>query len=116
VTEGRYRQDQTGIEFDVPAGFTVLSTSNYPGNTGWLTTLGDAENHIFSAWLTRHKIASARIPAILDREVPAKIKRRTGVDHYEVPPEGIQKTMINEQQAGAAATVQRCPPSPGLRV
>ena len=99
VTDGRYHQDQTGIEWDVPAGFKVLSTTNYPGYNGWLTTLGDSENHIFSAWLARHKIMPNRIPAILDGEVPAKIKRRTGLDHYEVPPESVQKTVINGQQA-----------------
>src|SRR5271166_3343517 len=32
VTGGRYHNDQTGIEFDLPAGFSVLSTSNYFNN------------------------------------------------------------------------------------
>jgi hypothetical protein len=101
VTDGHYHQDQTGIEFDVPAGFTVISTTNYADYNGWLTTLGDANNrHIISAWMAKRRIAPNNIGAVLDKQVPAKITRRKNPEnHYEIPPEGVQQTAINGQQA-----------------
>jgi hypothetical protein len=34
VENGRYHHDQTGLEFDVPPGFSVLGTGDYIDNEG----------------------------------------------------------------------------------
>ncbi len=102
VKNGRYHNDQTGLEFDLPAGFSVRDTENYMNNNGWQATIVDSQrpDARIAVWMAKISLAEKRIPSIVDAQIPAKIARRTIPDHpYQVPADSIQKMSINGRQA-----------------
>jgi hypothetical protein len=103
VENGRYHHDQTGLEFDLPAGFSVSGTANYINNNGWQATIIDSQHSnalVAAVWMAKISLAEKRIPSILDAQIPAKISRRTNPDHpYEISADSIQKISINGHQA-----------------
>ena len=63
VENGRYHNDQTGLEFDLPAGFSVRGTSNYMNNNGWqadLTVSQFPNTTIAAVWMAKVSIPEAR--------------------------------------------------------
>jgi len=100
VQNGRYHHDQTGLEFNLPPGFSVRGTDNYM-NDGWQAILTDSEDHNarVAVWMAKRSFPANAIPKILASQVPAKIRRRKGLTGYEIPAESIQTTSINGQQA-----------------
>ena len=44
VQNGRYHHDQTGLEFTLPAGFSVQATDDYMDD-GWQAILADSDDH-----------------------------------------------------------------------
>jgi hypothetical protein len=101
VQNGRYHHDQTGLEFNVPVGFSVQGTYNYMNNNGWQAILIDSEDHKlnFAVWMAKRSFPANVVPTILAKQVPAKIARRKGLTGYQIPAESIQKMSINGQQA-----------------
>jgi hypothetical protein len=106
VQNGRYHHDPTGLEFNLPPGFSVQETDNYM-NDGWQAILTDSENHNarVAVWMAKRSFPASVVPTILARQVPAKIARRKRLTGYEIPAESIQKTSINGQQ-GVKATAR----------
>ena len=106
VENGRYHNDQTGLEFELPPGLSVRDTANYINNNGWQATITDSQRSdalIAAVWMAKRSFPEKRIPSILDGEIPAKIARRTGPNHaYEIPADSIQKISINGRQAISA--------------
>jgi hypothetical protein len=110
VQNGRYHHDQTGLEFNLPAGFSVQGTYNYM-NDGWQAIVTDSEDHNlnFAVWMAKRSFPANVIPTILARQVPAKIARRKGLTVYQIPAESIQKISINGQQAVKATASYQNP-------
>jgi hypothetical protein len=101
VENGRYHHDQTGLEFDVPPGFSVLGTGDYINNEGWQATLTDSGHSAvaISVWMAKRNTPSKLIPTVLAQEIPHKIARRSvGGQTYEIPGESVQMISINGQQ------------------
>jgi hypothetical protein len=107
VQNGRYHHDQTGLEFNLPARFSLQGTDNYMYD-GWQAILRDSESRSgFAVWMAKRSFPANVVPTILASQVPAKIARRKGFPHYEIPDESIQKISINGRQAiKATATYQ----------
>lgn len=103
VENGRYHNDQTGLEFDLPPGFSVRDTAIYMDNNGWQATLTDSQRSnavIAAVWMNNASLPAQRIPSIVDAQIPAKIARRTSPNYrYEIPADSIQKISINGRQA-----------------
>ncbi len=106
VQNGRYHHDQTGLEFNLPVGFSVQGTDNYM-NDGWQAILIDSEDHNarVAVWMAERSFPANVVPTILASQVPAKIARRKRLTGYEIPAESIQKISINGQQ-GLKATAR----------
>ncbi|MGD1072162.1 MAG: hypothetical protein ABSB15_18700 [Bryobacteraceae bacterium] len=100
VKDGRYHHDETGLEFDVPAGFSDVRTMPYANDRGQQVSLLSKDNGFIMAWIARGKVAPNRISKILDGEVPAKVARRKGpFKGYEIPGDSVQRMAINGEQA-----------------
>jgi hypothetical protein len=103
VENGHYHHDQTGLEFDLPPGFSVRDTANYFDNRGWQATITDSQRSnavVASVWMAKRNRPEQRIPSIIDSQIPAKIARRTTPNHpYAIPADSIQKMTINGRQA-----------------
>jgi hypothetical protein len=106
VENGRYHNDQTGLEFELPPGFSLRDTANYINNNGWQATITDSQRSnalVAAVWMAKRSLPEKRIPSILDGEIPAKIARRTDPNHpYEIPADSIQKISINGRPAISA--------------
>ena len=103
VTNGRYHNDYTGIEFNLPEGFSLLTTDPYMNNDGvqamFRVSLAQGKLSV-GAWMDKNTLQQKNLAAVLDMQIQAKIKRRNGPDNgYTVPPDTIQKLTINGQQA-----------------
>lgn len=100
VKDGRYHHDETGLEFDVPAGFSDVRTMPYANDRGQQVSLLSKDNGFIMAWIAKGKVGPNRISKILDGEVPAKVARRKGpFKGYEIPADSVQRMAINGEQA-----------------
>jgi hypothetical protein len=103
VENGRYHHDQTGLEFELPPGFSVSGTANYMNNNGWQATITDSQRSntlVAAVWMAQRNRSEKRLPSVIDAQIPAKIRRRTAPNHpYEIPADSIQKISINGRQA-----------------
>jgi hypothetical protein len=109
VSDGRYHNDRTGIEFDLPEGFSVTSTDNYINPNGVINTNGVQAmiqvsfphgQTMIGVWMSKRRVQPENLPKIIDRQIPAKIARRKSPDNnYRISQESIQKVQIGGQQA-----------------
>jgi hypothetical protein len=102
VTDGRYRNDWTGIQFNVPEKFTVLETETRSNPTGLQADLDAAgiKGARVAVWMNKRRLRPENIPLSLTRAIPAKIQRRGGpAAGYTIPENTIQKLQIGGQQA-----------------
>jgi hypothetical protein len=106
VTAGRYHNDWTGIEFSLPDGLALLSTTPYP--TGGVQANlavsdlkgGDIKGAHAAVWMNKRRLRPENIPMSLTSQIPAKIQRRGGAAAgYTIPENDIQKLQIGGQQA-----------------
>jgi predicted Zn-dependent protease len=100
VRDGRYHHDETGLEFDVPAGFSDVRTMPYANNRGQQVMVSSKDNGVISAWVAKGKVSPNRISKLLDGQIPAKVARRKGpFSGYEIPADSVQTMTINGEQA-----------------
>jgi hypothetical protein len=102
VTDGRYHNDWTGIEFSVPQEFTVIETETHsnPGGLQADLAVTDIEGTRIAVWMNKRRLRPENIPASLTSQIPAKIQRRGGpAAGYTIPESSIQKLQIGGQQA-----------------
>ncbi len=102
VTDGRYHNDWTGIEFSVPQKFTVIETETHSNPSGLQADLAvtDSEGTQVAVWMNKRRLRPGDIPASLTNQIPAKIRRRGGrAAGYTIPENSIQKLQIGGQQA-----------------
>ena len=102
VTDARYHNDWTGIEFSVPEKFTFLETEtrSNPGGLQADFTIAGIENSRVAVWMNKRRLRPENVPASLTVQIPAKIQRRGGAAaNYTIPQSDIQKLQIGGQQA-----------------
>jgi hypothetical protein len=106
VTDGRYHNDFTGIEFTVPRNFTVTETETRSNPTGLQADLAvtGIEGVRVAVWMNKRSLPPRNVPASLAIQIPAKIQRRSApAAPYTIPRSSIQKWQIGGQQALRAA-------------
>ena len=109
----RYRHHATGIQFDAPAGWDISAT--FPSSdSGEMVTLRDpATGMSIAAWMIREPESIESTAARLDMAPTQKVHQRLGTygiagahnETYRIPPESIQRVLINGRPA-IAATAQ----------
>ena len=114
MTDRRYHNDYTGIEFILPDGFSAVKTTVYAGNGGVLgTTLLPREKAPalqIAAWMDAVSRQKKNLDAVIDLQIPAKIKRRKdATNNYRIPAETIQKVTIGGQPAVKATAYLESP-------
>lgn len=103
VTDGRYHNDWTGIEFSVPEKFSFLETetrSNPGGLQADFAFVGVKYGRL-AVWMNKQRLRPENIPASLTVQIPMKLHRRVGpsAQDYAIPENSIQKLQIGGQQA-----------------
>ncbi len=110
VTDGRYHNDWTGIEFSVPEKFAFLETEtrSNPGGLQADFAVTGIKNSRVAVWMNKRRLRPENIPASLTVQIPAKIQRRGGAAAgYTIPQNSIQKLQIGGQQAIRATASYR---------
>jgi hypothetical protein len=110
VSDGRYHNDWTGIEFSIPEKFMLLETEtrSNPGGLQADFTIPGITNARVAVWMNKWRLRPENIPASLTVQIPAKIQRRGGpAAGYTIPEISIQKLQIGGQQAIRATAYYR---------
>jgi len=106
VENGRYRDDITGVEFDVPSGWVVLRAGHEKANTsGGLTQFQDPSGKatVVTANMQKANLDAEGISKALDRIIPFQIAMRDGqtraeplhmASNYKIRDGSIDKTYI----------------------
>lgn len=109
LRNGRYHHNPTGVEFDVPLGWTVVRPRP-PDDPTRLTVLLDPTHKsiVTSVNMETVDVAPADIPAALSRAVPLLLGMRAGetgaggphvIPNYSIRPGSVEQTLIAGQQA-----------------
>jgi len=100
VQNGRYHHNLTGVEFDLPPGWSHRVTDQSSDN-GQMAILSEASfNDAFvGIWMIQEHIRPENITARLRLAIPQKVRQREGIRNYAMRPESIQLTTINGRQA-----------------
>jgi len=98
VLNNRYHHNITGVEFDIPPGWSHRGTGLSSGN-GQMAILSDPSfNDAFvGVWMIQENIRPENITARLRLAVPEKVRQRDGFRNYTM--ESVQLTTINGRQA-----------------
>jgi hypothetical protein len=110
VQDGRYHHNLTGVEFDVPYGWSIGVTRPADGDPNNMTVLVDPERKALfaSVMMKKANIPPAQIPAALSVAVPELLARRAGqtgargqhlAANYSIRPGSMEQTAIGGQQA-----------------
>jgi len=102
VTDGRYHNNWTGIEFTIPEKFTVVETEtrSNPGGMQADLAIAGIKNGRVAVWMNKWRLRPENIPTSLTVQIPAKIQRRGGsAAGYTIPQKDIQQLQIGGQQA-----------------
>jgi len=116
VTDGRYHNDWTGIEFTVPKKFTYIETEtrSNPGGLQADLAVSDTKDTRVAVWMNKRRLRAENIPASLTSQIPAKIQRRGGTAAgYTIPETSVEKLEIGGQQAIRATAYY---PGPGMKM
>jgi hypothetical protein len=101
LEHSRYHHQATGVEFTLPAGWSLLKTT--PSGNGDTVTLMDAVSKREAAvWMRAEKHPTAQIQKLLLAALDAKAASRKDLTGYQVRPDSIQPRVINGQQALSA--------------
>lgn len=102
VTVGIYKNDWTGIEFNVPERFKIIETETRSNPTGLQVDVAvpDTKNARVAVWMNKRTMFPQNISANLNVQIPAKIRRRGGAAvAYTISQNSIQRLQIGGQQA-----------------
>jgi hypothetical protein len=105
VVNGQYHHNLTGVEFTLPAGWSVLSQGHAAGpEEGQMIDFKDPDLNAFLAvWLKPQEINVDRIPYMLDHAKSSKVNQRTGFQGYTFRPESLHRTVGGQQALSAVA-------------
>ncbi len=110
IDGSRYRHHATGIQFDAPAGWEISATFPSSDNGEMVTLRDTATGMSIAAWMIREQESLESTAARLDMAPTQKVHQRLGTygiagahnETYRIPPESIQKVLINGRPAVAA--------------
>ena len=104
---GRYHNPATGIEFTLPAGWSVVKTTPTSDNGDTVTLMDAVSKREAAVWMRAEKHPTLRtqdgqIPKLLLAALDAKAASRTNLTGYQVRSDSIQPRVIGGQQALSA--------------
>jgi hypothetical protein len=110
VQDGRYHHNPTGVEFDLPAGWSVGRPAPAQGDPNTMTVLRDPDHKalFLSADMRTAETHPENIPAVLSNALTMLVARRAGqtgagaphlVANYKIRPGSEERTTIGGQQA-----------------
>ncbi|HWF09284.1 MAG TPA: M56 family metallopeptidase [Bryobacteraceae bacterium] len=110
VTGGVFHHDRSGIEFTLPAGWSVLGMETATNDPGEMAVLkvSDHKAVFASVWMRQTETHPADIPRLLDAALTRKIASRAGktgavdeavVNDFKIRSGSVEHTLINGQQA-----------------
>jgi tetratricopeptide (TPR) repeat protein len=107
LQSGHYHHNLTGVEFDLPFGWSIGTTKPTDGNPSEMTVLVDPEGKAIFASAAMSKVESppASISGALSRAVPQRVQIRAnaapphGVPNYTIREGSVEQTYIGGQQA-----------------
>jgi hypothetical protein len=103
VRSGRYRNNNTRVEFDLPSNWTVESTRPSVDNGDVaILTHSPFEGAMAWVWMVRHKVNAAEISQRLLAALPETVADRASLHGYSVRPESVQQTWISGRHARTA--------------
>ncbi|HEY6393412.1 MAG TPA: hypothetical protein VIX89_19170 [Bryobacteraceae bacterium] len=100
VLNNRYHHNITGVEFDLPPGWSHRITDMSSDN-GQMAILSEAyfSDAFIGVWMIQEQIRPENITARLRLAIPEKIRQRDSFHNYAMRTESIQLTTINARQA-----------------
>lgn len=97
---GRYHHNATGIEFNLPAGWSIEGESPSSDDGEMVTFTDDVSKVPFAAvWVKVDPTPAEKMADRLRGAIPQKISQRTGFSHYTIRPESVQSKIIGGKQA-----------------
>lgn len=100
VWNGTYHNGRTGVEFQLPANWSVQYTRPSSVNSD-LAILTNAELTDVQAavWMVRDKVGSAEISSRLENVLSETTAQRMNLADYTIRPESVKQTWIGGQHA-----------------
>ena len=102
LQNGRYRHIATGVEFTLPAGWSVVKASPSSAKGDTITLLDSVSRREAAVWIRAEKHPSGQIQRLLIAALDAKAASRTDLAGYRVRQDSIQPRVIRGQQALSA--------------
>jgi hypothetical protein len=110
VTGSVFHHDRSGIEFNLPAGWSVQRMETATNDPGEMAILNDPDHKAMfaSVWMRKTETDSAYIPGLLDALLARKLASRAGktgqideqvVGNFKIRSGSVEHTVINGQQA-----------------
>ena len=110
VDNGRYRHEATGVEFDLPSGWSFVRTGFNAGNNGAVTILKDSSGKalFIQVWMLKVNTKPENMPRALDGAVAHEVLVHTGegpgaakrvLPNYTIDSSSVQKTSIGGHPA-----------------
>ena len=105
VDNGRYHHEATGVEFDLPPGWSFLRTVFNAGNNGPITILKDSSGKalFIQVWMLKVSTNPENLPRALDGLVAHEVLVHTGegpgsstrvLPNYTIDSSSVQRTSI----------------------
>ena len=98
LENGVYHHNRTGVEFTLPAGWTLVSQgqADYGGHS---VLLKDSVTEAFaSVWMKAQKNEPADIPGLLERRLDVKLLQRNSFQSYKFRTESVQHITVRGNQ------------------
>ena len=98
-SSGVYHSKLTGIEFSVPAGWSIVSEGPAAGGAYTVLLKDSVTNLSALVWLKPQHIDPADIATVLDRRLEAKLQQRANWEGYRYRQETVRRTTIGGHEA-----------------
>jgi hypothetical protein len=105
ISNGRYHNDYSGVEFDLPTGFSTVRTGPYMSNAadGVVATIDVPLKDVtvsVGAWMNKRSIPKVNLQIYFDRLLPSRLaQRKSKYGDYTIPADTVQKLTIAGQPA-----------------
>jgi hypothetical protein len=80
VVDGRFHDNPSGVEFDLPPGWYLLRNDPAPGSAAGLRVFADSSGKalVITVLMVKHETSAENIPRVLSRVVAQKVAMRAG--------------------------------------
>ena len=99
---GRYHHPATGIEFTLPAGWSVVKTTPSADKGDTVTLMDSVSKHEAAVWMRAEKHPTEEIQKLLLAALDKKAAARKNLTGYLVRSDSVQPRVIGGQQALSA--------------